>query len=231
MIREIVLDTETTGLSPRDGHRIVELGCLELVNHIPSGETFHHYINPERDMPTSAFEIHGLSEEFLADKQKFGAIADQFIAFLGDSRLIIHNAPFDMGFLRAELSRLDAGLQIRNEIVDTLVLAQKKHPAGPNSLDALCRRYRVDNSGRTKHGALLDSELLAEVYLELIGGAQPNLSLIEAGARTGPVQNRAATSTRAKPLPSRLSDSDRTAHADLVAELGDQAIWRKYLSR
>ena len=172
-MREIVLDTETTGLDPGQGHRLVELGCVELLNRIPTGATFHVYLNPERDMPAEAAAIHGLSGDFLKDKPRFTEIADDFLAFIGDDApLVIHNASFDHGFLCAELKRVERALIARERLIDTLMLARRKHPAGPNSLDDLCARYGIDNSRRTKHGALLDAEILAEVYLELIGARQ-----------------------------------------------------------
>ena len=175
-MREIVLDTETTGLDPAT-HRIVEIGCIELSNHMSSGETFQRYLNPERDMPSDAFDVHGLSNEFLADKALFADVADGFLDFIGDSPLIIHNARFDIGFINAELARVGRpGLESARAI-DTVELARRKHPGAPANLDALCRRFGIDNSGREKHGALLDAELLAEVYLELIGGRQPALGL------------------------------------------------------
>ena len=176
-MREIVLDTETTGLDPLDGHRLVEVGCVELVNRIPSGHTFHAYFNPERGMPAEAFAVHGLSEEFLKDKPFFVETADDLIAFLGDAPLVIHNAAFDLGFLNAELERAGRPLIARERLVDTLLIARRKHPGGSNRLDDLCVRYAIDNSRRTKHGALLDAELLAEVYVELIGARQAQLVL------------------------------------------------------
>ena len=175
-MREIVLDTETTGLDPAT-HRIVEIGCIELINHMSSGETFQRYLNPERDMPSDAFDVHGLSNEFLSDKPLFADVADGFLDFIGDSPLVIHNAHFDIGFINAELARIGrSGLESARAI-DTVELARRKQPGAPANLDALCRRFGIDNSGREKHGALLDAELLAEVYLELIGGRQPALGL------------------------------------------------------
>ena len=176
-MREIVLDTETTGLDPKAGHRIVEIGCLELVNHIPSGRIFHTYVNPEREMPPDAFEVHGLSDKFLSDKPIFAAVAGDFVSFLGDAALIIHNAQFDLGFLNAELSKLGDDHLVPDRAIDTVQLARRKFPGAPASLDALCKRFGIDNAARTKHGALLDAELLAEVYLELLGGRQPSLGL------------------------------------------------------
>ena len=180
-MREIVLDTETTGLDPYQGHRLVEIGCIELVNRIPSGQSFHRYVNPERDVPVEAVAIHGLSAEFLKDKPCFAEVVEDLIAFIGDAPLVAHNALFDLGFLNAELERVGKGLVARERLIDTLLLARRKHPAGPNRLDDLCGRYGIDNSRRTKHGALLDAELLAEVYLELIGARQAQLILVETG--------------------------------------------------
>ena len=226
-MREIVLDTETTGLDPSQGHRLVEIGCVELVNRIPSGQGFHQYINPERDMPREAFAVHGLSAEFLADKPLFADIADAFLEFIGDAPLVIHNASFDHGFLNSELTRLKRPTIVRDRLVDTLLLARRKHPGGPNKLDDLCARYGIDNSHRTKHGALLDAELLAEVYLELIGARQAQLILSEASAIRGGAR-RAPIAPRPTPLASRLTDAERTAHEEFVASLGEDAIWRKY---
>jgi DNA polymerase-3 subunit epsilon len=178
-LREIVLDTETTGLSPADGHRIIEIGCIELENYVPTGETYHQYINPERDMPAEAFAVHGLSEAFLGDYPLFADIADAFLAFVGDAPLVIHNAAFDIGFINAELTQLNRPAIPLSSAVDTVQLARKRFPGSPASLDALCRRFGVDNQARTKHGALLDADLLASVYLELIGGRQRDLALRE----------------------------------------------------
>ena len=225
-LREVILDTETTGLDPSQGHRVVEIGALELINHLPSGRTFHVYINPEREMPAEAEAIHGLSTKFLRDKPLFSNVAGDFLAFIGDSAIIIHNAAFDVGFLNAELALTGKGPLIADRIIDTLHLARQKHPMGPNSLDALCKRYAVDNSKRTKHGALLDSELLAEVYIELIGGRQTALSLAssEQKLKTAFTGNT-STVPRPRPLAERLSDAERDAHARLVEELGEQAVW------
>src|SRR6266850_5246499 len=180
-MREIVLDTETTGLDPLQGHRVIEIGCIELVNRFPSGQTFHRYLNPERDVPAEAFAVHGLSVEFLKDKPLFAEIVDDLVAFIADAPLVAHNAMFDLGFLNAELDRSGKTLVARERLVDTLLLARRKHPGGPNGLDHLCGRYGIDNSRRTKHGALLDAEILAEVYVELIGGRQASLVLVESG--------------------------------------------------
>ncbi|MDB5473145.1 MAG: dnaQ [Devosia sp.] len=229
MNREIVLDTETTGLSPAAGDRLVEIGCVELINHIPSGRHYHVYINPQRSMPEEAFRVHGLSEEFLADKPVFKAVAEEFRAFLGDSRLIIHNAAFDMGFLNAELER--AGQRpLDNPVLDTVLLAREKHPGARVSLDALCKHYGIDNSRRTLHGALLDSEILAEVYLELIGGKQVSLALIAENRVSGAdaIAARTSAARRPQPLPPRISAQELAAHQAFIAQLGDEAIWAHY---
>lgn len=227
-LREIVLDTETTGLSPAGGDRLVEIGCVELINHVPTGRHHHIYINPERDMPEEAFKVHGLSEEFLRDKPKFAEVAQGFLDFIGDSTLIIHNAPFDMGFLNAELEWCGRS-RLTNEVIDTVMLARKIHPGARVSLDALCKHYGVDNSRRTLHGALLDSEILAEVYLELIGGRQVALALsaeseisLRAGGTRPPARQRPA------PLPPRLTAEERASHAAFIAQMGESAVWLKY---
>lgn len=229
-MREIVLDTETTGLSPREGHRVVEIGGVELINHVPTGRTYHQYINPERDMPAEAFNVHGLSEEFLRKHPVFSEIAGEFVEFVADGVLVIHNAPFDMAFINYELKTLNTEPIPEEQVLDTLALARKKHPMGPNSLDALCRRYSVDNSNRTKHGALLDAELLASVYLELIGGRQQNLAIAQEHVEQSPIQTRAQKAVRARPepLPSRLTDGEVAAHDKLIDTLGDAAMWRNY---
>ena len=230
-MREIVLDTETTGLDPYQGHRMVEIGCIELVNRFPSGQVFHRYLNPQRDMPAEAFAVHGLSSDFLKDKPFFGDICEELIAFIGDAPLVAHNASFDLGFLNAELERCSKVLVARERLVDTLMLARRRHPAGPNGLDHLCARYGIDNSRRTKHGALLDAELLAEVYVELIGGRQASLILVEAGHTTTMVRNGASV---AKPRPSprlpRVTNAELAAHARFIATLGANAIWNDYRS-
>lgn len=228
-MREIVLDTETTGLDPGQGHRLVELGCVELLNRIPTGATFHAYLNPERDMPAEAFAVHGLSVEFLKDKPRFIEIADPFLAFIGDAPLVIHNASFDHGFLCAELKRVERALIARERLIDTLMLARRKHSAGPYSLDALCARYGIDTSRRTKHGALLDAEILAEVYVELIGARQAQLGLAETIARGGDGRAGAIVlRERPQPLMPRITNADRAAHADFVASLGENALWLKF---
>lgn len=224
-MREIVLDTETTGLSPQDGHRLVEIGCLELVNHVATGNTFHTYIDPERDMPDGAFQVHGLSTEFLRGKPKFADIADDFLRFIGDDPLVIHNANFDMGFINWELKASGRPALPMSRAIDTLDMARKKFPGAQNNLDALCRRFNVDNSGRTKHGALLDSELLAEVYLELMGGRQPGLVLQADFAGAGGGARRIAREPRPSPLPSRLTEAEREAHDAFIASLGGEPLW------
>jgi DNA polymerase-3 subunit epsilon len=229
-MREIVFDTETTGLDPYQGHRLVEIGCIELVNRIPSGQNFHRYLNPERDMPAEAFAVHGLSVEFLKDKPFFAEVAEELVTFIGDAPLVAHNAMFDLGFLNAELERAGKTLVARERLVDTLLLARRKHPGGPNRLDDLCVRYGIDNSRRTKHGALLDAEILAEVYLELIGARQAQLILVEAGNTTdGAHASEAVIRTRPMPLAPRLTADEREAHLAFVATLGETAIWRAYL--
>jgi DNA polymerase-3 subunit epsilon len=228
-MREIVLDTETTGLDPAQGHRLVEVGCIELINRIPSGANFHVYLNPEREVPAEAFAIHGLSSEFLSDKPLFLDVADEFLVFIGDAPLVIHNAGFDHGFLNAELKRIERALIARERLIDTLALARRKHSAGPYNLDALCARYGIDNSRRTKHGALLDAEILAEVYVELIGARQATLGLAERVERTRAGRNGASSlRERPTPLTPRVSEAERTAHRDFVATLGEEAIWLKY---
>ncbi len=231
-MREIVLDTETTGFDPTTGDRIVEIGGVELMNHLPTGRTYHQYINPERLMPREAFEVHGLGDDFLRDKPIFAAIGQAFVDFVGDAKLVIHNAAFDMKFLNFELTRMGLREIPWAQAIDTLAIAKQKFPGSPASLDALCRRFGVDNSKREKHGALLDSEILAEVYLELIGGRQPDLVLAptQGGSRGGP--SHAAGEewrprSRPEPLPPRLTDEEAAAHAAFVAKLGEAAIWLK----
>ena len=229
MTRQVVLDTETTGLSPATGDRLVEIGCVELINHLPSGQNYHVYLNPQRSMPEEAFRVHGLSDEFLADKPLFSSVAEEFRAFIGDATLIIHNAPFDMGFLNAELTNLGQP-KLSNEVIDTVMLARERHPGARVSLDALCKHYGIDNSRRALHGALLDSEILAEVYLELIGGRQAGLALV-AESRISGADGIAAMVTavrRPVPLPSRLSAEEIAAHAALVASMGADALWNEY---
>jgi DNA polymerase-3 subunit epsilon len=229
-MREIVLDTETTGLDPYQGHRVVEIGCVELINRIPSGKTYHCYLNPERDVPTEAQAIHGHSTEFLKDKPLFAEIADGLVAFLDGASLVIHNAAFDMGFLNAELDRVGRTAIGHDRIVDTLLLARRKHPGGPNRLDDLCARYRIDNSRRTKHGALLDAELLAEVYIELIGARQAQLVLADALAeRSVGLDADGRARGRPSPLVPRITAAEREAHRRFVVTLGSGAVWLDYI--
>jgi DNA polymerase-3 subunit epsilon len=226
--REIVLDTETTGLNALGGDRIVEIGCIELINHIPTGKHFHRYINPERPMPEDAFKVHGLSDAFLLDKPKYHEIIGEFCDFLGDATLIIHNAPFDIGFLNAEHTRLKWPA-LGNEVIDTVMLAREVHPGARVSLDALCKHYGIDNSKRTLHGALLDSEILADVYLELIGGRQVGLALTTTTTVVSltPTGDRVRTRQRPAPLPSRLDDATMAAHAKLLESL-KEPLWGAY---
>ena len=228
MVREIVLDTETTGLDPSQGHRIVEIGAVELINHMPTGKTYHVYLNPQRDMPKEAEAVHGLSSAFLKDKPLFKSQLEAFTAFLEEATLVIHNASFDMTFINAELGYCDTLAIPMDRVIDTLALARRTHPMGPNSLDALCRRYGIDNSKRTKHGALLDAELLADVYLEMIGGKQTSLRLVE-DETTNKVSQLTTTSfvaQRPKILPSRLSETELAAHEKAIASLGDGSLWK-----
>lgn len=228
-MREIVLDTETTGFEPADGDRIVEIGAIELSGHVPTGRTYHQYINPQRSMPQSAFEVHGLGDEFLADKPLFADIAADFVEFIGDAKLVIHNAAFDMKFFNAELGWANHGLLAADRAIDTLAIARRKYPGSPASLDALCRRFGIDNSARTLHGALLDSEILAEVYLELIGGRQPDFALqTESASRTNVAVNQDGWRPMPRPVPlkSRLTDDEAAAHEKFVAGLGAPSLWR-----
>jgi DNA polymerase III subunit epsilon len=232
-MREIILDTETTGISPADGHRVVEIGAIELLNHVASGNTFHVYLNPERDMPKEAETVHGLSSAFLKDKPLFASIAQDFRDFISGATLVIHNASFDVGFLNSELAYLDLPQIDLGQVVDTLAIARRKHPMASNSLDALCKRYGIDNTKRTKHGALLDAELLADVYIELLGGRQTALNL--ATEKKTPdlkiLTNRPSHTQRPTPLPTRLTEAEKTAHHMLVAELGVDALWVRPLDR
>jgi len=226
-MREIVLDTETTGLDPVTGDRIVEIGALELENHLPTGQLFHKYINPERDMPAEAFAVHGLSQEFLNDKPLFADIAVEFEDFIRGDTLIIHNASFDIKFLNAELVKINRQTLAFSRVIDSLMLARKKHPAGPNSLDALCRRYKIDNSMRDIHGALLDSELLAGVYLELIGGRQTSLTLAAQEVKKTVTKTVAIQSDKKRPhpLPVRLTQEEIRAHKDLIGSFKTPSLW------
>lgn len=226
-MREIVLDTETTGFDPETGDRIVEIGGVELFNHVATGKTFHEYINPERDMPQDAFDVHGLSEDFLRDKPKFADVGSAFVDFVGDAKLVIHNAAFDMKFLNAELKWMGLAQLPWDQAVDTLAIARKKFPGSPASLDALCRRFGIDNSARTLHGALLDAEILAEVYLELIGGRQPDFALSQSSA-PGATETEETwrPRPRSSPLPSRLTQDEIAAHDAFVSNLGKGALWQ-----
>ncbi len=241
-MREIVLDTETTGFEPGEGDRIVEIGAVELMGHVPTGRTYHQYINPQRSMPAEAFGVHGIGpdlleppqkpepgQETLRDKPVFKDIAQDFVDFVGDAKLVIHNAAFDMKFLNAELGWVDRPLLPMDQAIDTLAIARRKFPGSPASLDALCRRFAIDNSSRTLHGALLDSEILAEVYLELIGGRQPDFALAtdtrSTSADGGSDDWR--PSPRPAPLPSKLSNEEAAAHAAFIEQLGDGALWKK----
>ncbi len=229
MTREIVLDTETTGLDPTTGDRIVEIGALELINHVPTGRTYHQYINPERHMPEEAYRVHGLSDDFLRDKPVFAQIADQFLAFIQDSKFVIHNADFDMKFLNWEFQALGHAAFGPDRAIDTLRLARRRFPGAPASLDALCKRFGVDNSNRDLHGALIDSELLAGVYLELIGGREPGLRLVGSSQDDGD-ENRSRRPTHAprpQPLTPQLSDAEKAAHDAFIDGLkSDDPVWK-----
>ncbi len=230
-MREIVLDTETTGLEPESGHRIVEIGCVEIENLLPTGRTFHVYLNPERDMPAEAEAVHGLSADFLADKPRFREIVDDFLDFIGEAPLVIHNAAFDMRFLNAELVRAGREPLPPSRAVDTLALARTRFPGANNTLDALCTRFGIDLAAREKHGALLDSELLAAVYLHLKGGLQPGLELAANAALPGRgegIDPEWTPPPRPRPLPPRLTEQERRAHEDMVRSLGDKALWRRF---
>ena len=229
-MREIVLDTETTGFDPETGDRLVEIGAVELIRHVPTGEQYHQYINPERSVPEEAVQVHGLKDDFLRDKPVFKQVAQDFLDFIGDSKLVIHNAAFDMKFLNAELRWLSMPQIDYARAIDTLEIARKKFPGSPASLDALCRRYNIDNSARTLHGALLDSEILAEVYLELIGGRQPDLVLASSGDQKAGTSDHGDVwrpSARPKKLPPRVSPEESKAHAEFVTKLGENPLWAR----
>lgn len=228
-MREIVLDTETTGLSPDNGDRIVEIGCVELINHVPTSNTYQVYLNPEKDMDPGAEKVHGLTNEFLLDKPKFIEIADSFLDFIGDSNLIAHNADFDINFLNSELVRAKKEKINNDRVVDTLKIARSKFPGARNSLDALCKRFFVDNSNRSLHGALLDSELLAEVYLELVGGKEPDLELsTNTIKKDNNTQNKTLNiSARKNKLKSRITNIDEKNHRDFLASLPKESLWLK----
>ena len=225
----MILDTETTGLDAFDGDRSVEIGCVELVNSIATGRTWHCYLNPERDVPEQAFKVHGLSTDFLSDKPLFEERADAFLEFVEGSMLVIHNASFDFGFLNAELERASRPLLNWDRVIDTLALARRRHPGAPASLDALCRRYGIDLSERDLHGALLDCRLLASVYVELVGGHQARLEFATNGAQAAILQAReSAVRTRPAPLAPRVSEAEHEAHSAFVATLGEDALWLRY---
>ena len=232
MTREVVLDTETTGLKPQEGHRIVEIGCVELSNHMPTGKTFHTFVNPERDIPADAQRVHLLGEEFLSSQPLFADICQSLVEFIGDSPLIIHNAPFDLGFLNHEFAAVGIGPLTRGRAIDTLEMARAKYPGVSNSLDALCRRFGIDNSSRADaHGALIDAKLLASVYLELIGGRQPGLELVfdSAVASTSGLEEPQQRKARQRPgsRPVRLTTEELEAHKAFIATLGDDTVWKK----
>ena len=224
-MREIVLDTETTGLDPVSGHRVVEIGCLELLNHVATGKTFHTYLNPERDMPADAEAVHGLSDAFLSDKPVFADVAEDFIRFVGTSPIVAHNAMFDLGFINAELKAVDRPVISEDRAIDTVQIARRRFPGAQASLDALCRRFNIDLSARVKHGALLDAELLAEVYLELIGGREPGLGLAAVSDPARPAQHRSQMNrVRREPRPHRPSPEEQAAHAAFLEKVTDP-IW------
>jgi DNA polymerase-3 subunit epsilon len=231
-MREIVLDTETTGLDPKQGHRLIEIGCVEIFNRIPTGREFHHFINPERDVPEEVQKIHGISTESLVGKPVFRDVMAELLAFIGNDTLVIHNAQFDIMFLNHELERAGEKPLNFDRVVDTLAIARRRHPAGPNTLDALCKRYGINNSHRTKHGALLDSLLLAEVYVELLGERQATFGLQNLGGveATGSRRSgsRATAQVRAEPLPLRVTEADVEAHRKFIEKLGDKAIWLRF---
>jgi DNA polymerase-3 subunit epsilon len=231
MLREIVFDTETTGLDALRGDRLIEIGCVEIVNRIPTGREFHRYLNPERDIDAGAVAVHGLTRDFLRDKPLFAEVVDEFLDFIGDAPLVAHNANFDLGFLNAELDRVAKPALRADRIVDTLALARRRNPAGPNSLDALCKRFGVDNSDRTKHGALIDSLLLAGVYVELLGERQATLGLGgQTAAETRTRLQARAAKPRPAPLPQRLSEQAQAAHREFVKTLGPDALWLRYMA-
>lgn len=222
-MREIALDTETTGLDPNDGHRVVEIGCVELVHHVPTGRTYHSFLNPQRSMPTAAFEIHGLSDAFLAAKPIFAAVVDDFLGFIGGAKLVVHNAAFDLGFINAELKRVTRDPIGGAGVVDTVVLARRKFPGAPANLDALCKRFSISLAKRDKHGALIDAELLASVYIELLGGRQPGLGLAQAM-----IVEMAPNGRRPKERVARVvapTEEERAAHEAFVDSLKNP-IWR-----
>ena len=226
-MREIVLDTETTGMDPFAGDRIVEIGCVELVNHIATGNHYHVYINPERDVPAEVVAVHGLTEEFLRDKPTFAEIYADFLDFIGDAKLVIHNAEFDMKFINHHLTEMGAAAIPSPRVIDSLIMARQKFPGSPANLDALCKRFAIDNSNRTLHGALLDSELLAEVYLELLGGRQTGLALASDDKKQHQDEDVSHTKTVREARVFPIPEDELQAHAAMVKQLGDQALWAK----
>ncbi|SFG73841.1 DNA polymerase III subunit epsilon [Methylobacterium gossipiicola] len=235
MLREIVLDTETTGTDAKNGDRLIEIGCVELINHVQTGKFFHKLVNPTRPVSQGAFAVHGISDAMLADKPLFADIVDEFRAFCGDARLVIHNAPFDVGFLNMEYARLGEKAPPPidlADVIDTLQMARRKHTGASNTLDALCARYGIDTTRRTKHGALLDSQILAEVYVELLGGKQTSLGLAVAETLTsqaGPALSDDDTPLGPRRLRHRLTPEESARHAAFLATLGPAAVWRDYL--
>jgi DNA polymerase III subunit epsilon len=229
-LREVILDTETTGLDPKRGDRLIEIGCIEIFNRMPTGREYHCFINPERDVPAEAQKVHGIATDFLKDKPLFPKVARAFLDFIGDDTLVIHNAQFDIGFLNFELERAGHPPLMMDRVVDTLAIARRKHPAGPNNLDALCKRYNIDNSKRTKHGALVDSLLLAEVYIELLGERQAALGLQSSGASAATKSRggKRQAKPRPQPLAARVNDDIAAAHRAYIDKLGSKAIWLKY---
>jgi DNA polymerase-3 subunit epsilon len=230
-MREIILDTETTGMDPFTGDRIVEIGCVECINHLVTGETYHVYINPERDVPAEAAAVHGLTEEILKDKPIFAEVYTDFLDFIGDAKLVIHNAEFDMKFINHHLKEMGVPVIPNKQVIDTLIMARQKFPGSPASLDALCKRFQIDNSNRTLHGALLDSELLAEVYLELLGGRQVGLSLDNNndGSTANKVESLAKKSKKPirEPRIFEIPTDELNAHHQMIETLGDKALWNK----
>src|SRR5688572_21703390 len=224
MIREIVLDTETTGMDPTDGDKLVEIGCVELINHLPSGKTWHRYINPERDVPSEAVAVHGLTAQFLKDKPTFGEIVEEFTDFIKDAHLIIHNAEFDVKFLNAELKTYGFPSVDRKKVTDTVAVARKKFPGSPANLDALCRRFGIDNSNRTLHGALLDAQLLSEVYLELLGGRQHGL-MMDVQNASEEVTTKKTERVFREPRTFAPSEQELAAHKEMVAKL-KEPLWQ-----
>jgi DNA polymerase III subunit epsilon len=229
MLREIVFDTETTGLDAANGDRLIEIGCIEIVNRIPTGREFHRYLNPGRQVHPDAVAVHGITDEFLQDKPRFADVVDEFLEFIADAPLVAHNGTFDLGFINAELERVSRPLLLASRIVDTLALARRRHPAVPNTLDALCKRYGIDLSQRTKHGALLDSMLLAVVYVELLGERQAALVFGGNGAVGGARAQVAPATQRRAPLPPLLLPEDEAAHVKFVKTLGGDPVWLEYL--